>query len=432
MKIKIIMCLLTLSTVTSLPTVSAVELDTDKFPIIDNSNSAEINQNYQDTHPGKLVLHDLFVVSDFLDEFRIPSIALTQNGTLIAAVEKREANGDKASNDIVVRTSSDNGIIWSNEVVVASDQISFNDPNMVVANNGHVYLFFNAFESDKGSVSGNPTNMHIGGVYYVRSEDNGATWTAPDLITDTHPEMPSGYSVSPGKSIVLKNGSDQGKIVLPIRVNHTAEGVTGLTADVDNRAGTMTLNILADNSLSYVFGASNPSAEVNEFQLVEMGSNDKLYYLSRDTDGLSWGETSRTLYSTSYDNGASWNDGSSFGFFTTRTQSGLMRSDHNNETRYYYSTPTGEYAYSKGRHQGYIFESAPQGEGVSWKNSRKTLITDYYFGNSTLVDMGDRVGLIYEFSDDKSGLNIGKVQRIRFLSLTKEFLRTGDNAWEVE
>ena len=124
-----------------------------------------------------------------------------------------------------------------------------------------------------------------------------------------------------------------------------------------------------------------------------MCPGDKLYYLSLDTDGRSWNKTSRTLYSTSNDNGKNWNDNKSFGFFTTRTQSGLLRSNYNNKIRYYYSTPTGEYNYSKGRHEGYIFATTPQGSGITWKNSRKTLITGKYFGNSKLGDMGEGNGL---------------------------------------
>jgi len=399
-------------------------------PLVDNSNSQLINGTYQEEHPGKMVLHDLFFANDFLDEYRIPSIIQTHQGTLIAAAEKREANGDKASNDIVIRTSTDGGYLWSSELTVATDQISFNDPNLFVANNGTVFIFFNAIPSKAGSVIGNPTGMRTGGGYYVYSEDEGANWSDVTLLTTERPADARSYSTSPGQSIVLKNGNHKGQVVMPIRVNYTQSGVTGgLMADVDIRAGTLKLEVHSDNSLSYSFGNTNPNAEVNEFQLVEMGSGDKLYYLSRNTDGFSWNKTSRTLYATSNDNGKNWNDNKSFGFFSTRTQSGLLRSNYNNQIRYYYSTPTGEYNYSKGRHEGYIFVTTPQGGGVTWKNSRKTLITGKYFGNSTLVDMGDRIGLIYEFSDDKTGLNVGKVQRIRFMSLTKDLIHSGENAW---
>ena len=405
------------------------KLATQKYPVINNDNSFYANGSYTVDHPGQMVLFDLFVADDFLDEYRIPSITQTQSGKLIAAIEKREANGDKSSNDIVIRTSTDGGRIWTDEQIVATDQISFNDPNFAVADNGDIYLFFNALESHAGSTIGNPTNMQTGVVYVARSTDDGDTWSTPQVLETSHPEGPRSFTVSPGVSVVLKNGANQGDIILPIRVNHTADGISGLTADVDIRAGTIQLTVDDSGIVKTSFGSTNPDAEVNEYQIAEMGSQDSLYYISRDTDGLSWGETSRTLYSSSYDNGQNWNNNGSFGFFTTRTQSGLLRSDYNSNTRYYYSTPTGEYDYSKARHQGYIFESAAQGEGISWKNSHKVKITDLYFGNSTMVDLGDKIGLIYEFAEDKTGLNVGKVSRIRFMSLSKDYIRNGENAW---
>ena len=372
---------------------------------------------------------DLFVAGDFVDEYRIPSIILTPNGTLIAAAEKRETNGDKSSNDIVVRRSSDGGWSWSAEEVVATANISFNDPNLAIAWNGDVYLFFNALPSQGGSIIGNPDNMAVRVPYYSRSVDDGASWTPPQVLAPSHPEAPSGFVVSPGRSLTLINGENVGELVIPIRVNHTTTSTSGLFDDVDIRAGTIRLQVNNTGITGATFGETNPSAEVDEFQITEMGTQNSLYYMSRDTDGLSWGETSRTRYSVSHDNGVTWNNDSTFGLFTTRTQSGLLRSDYEGETRYYYSTPTGIYDYSKGRHQGYIFETLPQGEGVTWKNSRKVKITDLYFGNSTLVDLGNRIGLIYEFAETIEGLNVGKVERIRFTSLTKEFIRSGENAW---
>ena len=65
--------------------------------------------------------------------FRIPSLIVTQNKTVLAFAEGRVKPSDHAENDIVLKRSIDGGRTWSKLQVVAEDGAnSLNNPQAVV------------------------------------------------------------------------------------------------------------------------------------------------------------------------------------------------------------------------------------------------------------------------------------------------------------
>ena len=115
--------------------------------------------------------------------YRIPAIVTAKNGDLIAAIDERVPScGDlKWSKDIniVVRRSADNGKTWS-KIERAVDfpyGQSASDPSMIVdAKTGDIFLFYNFMNLDK--------EKDIYYFHFVKSTNNGKTWSKPVDITD--------------------------------------------------------------------------------------------------------------------------------------------------------------------------------------------------------------------------------------------------------
>ena len=125
--------------------------------------------------------------------YRIPAMTVADDGSIIAAVDKRYDSHTDIGNghviDIVVRRSTDGGRTWGEPVVVAKGQgtsdnarCGYGDPSLVKGNDGTLYCLFAA--GNIGYFYG------LNRVCLSRSTDNGQTWSTPvdlyeqGLITD--------------------------------------------------------------------------------------------------------------------------------------------------------------------------------------------------------------------------------------------------------
>ncbi len=143
--------------------------------------------------------------------YRIPALAVAKDGTLIAVADKR---GD-ALNDlpntisVVVRRSSDNGDTWSDAVVLAQGDKAtgktYGDPAIVVDRETGAILVL--FVGDKGFWdSRNPVSQRAG-LYYVKSTDNGLTWSDPVRFdSQIYKSNWQGGFVASGSAVQLSSG----------------------------------------------------------------------------------------------------------------------------------------------------------------------------------------------------------------------------------
>ncbi|AVR47132.1 exo-alpha-sialidase [Christiangramia fulva] len=114
--------------------------------------------------------------------FRIPALVTAPNGDLIAAIDERalgcaDLRGSKDIN-IVIRRSQDNGKTWGDieTVVDFPFGVSASDPSMIVdQETGEVFLFYNYMDLE------NEKDIYY--LQFVKSSDNGKTWSKPKDIT---------------------------------------------------------------------------------------------------------------------------------------------------------------------------------------------------------------------------------------------------------
>ena len=162
---------------------------------------------------------------DGYKSFRIPAIIRLPDGKLIAFCEGRvNGPGDFGNNDIVMKSSYDNGVTWSPVQVVAdlgnlqlcnpAPVIDMTDPSFP---DGRIFLFYNSGNNDEGEIlKGNGIKYCV----YKTSVDGGITWSSPvDITSQVHrPYKPSidpefnfreewiYYSNTPGHALKIHSG----------------------------------------------------------------------------------------------------------------------------------------------------------------------------------------------------------------------------------
>ena len=166
---------------------------------------------------------DLFeAATDGYAAYRIPGIAVTANGVVLAYCEARKTNGDWAAIDVMLRRSIDGGKTWEprrqiahfgpkvtkNSVAFAlkkvkAEDVTVNNPVMIADNSPGVVHFLYCVEYAR--------------CFYCRSADDGKSFTDPVEITATfdkfRPEYPwTVIATGPAHGVQLKSG----RLVVPV------------------------------------------------------------------------------------------------------------------------------------------------------------------------------------------------------------------------
>ena len=177
---------------------------------------------------GRLVKTDLFVSGEGgYKLYRIPGIVVTAAGTVLAYCEARRGDsGDWGTIDVMLRRSTDGGKTWHprqrlvhvegdlplNPLAAAQnlDQPGENTVNNPVAivdyEDGSLHFLY---------------CLEYMRCFYMRSRDEGVTWTDPVEITSTFDAFRSEYdwkviAAGPGHGIQLRHGPNRGRLVVPV------------------------------------------------------------------------------------------------------------------------------------------------------------------------------------------------------------------------
>lgn len=158
----------------------------------------------------KLTQVDLFTSGhEGYHTFRIPALAVTTQGTLLAFAEGRKyGRGDAGEIDLVLKRSFDNGVTWQPlQLVVTEVGMTCGNPCPVVdRETGVIWLPF-----CKNLAAGNEDLITQGKaprtVWLTASHDNGTTWTEPVEITaSVKAPTWTWYATGPTHGIQLHSG----------------------------------------------------------------------------------------------------------------------------------------------------------------------------------------------------------------------------------
>ncbi|MCQ9164815.1 exo-alpha-sialidase [Arthrobacter sp. STN4] len=179
-------------------------------------------------------------------QYRIPALAVSTRGTLLAAYDGRP-NLDDLPNpiDLLLRRSTDNGRTWGpqQKVRTGTGLAGFGDPSLLVdTHTGRIFLFHAAgthagfFEAAEG-LEPEDAIQHADLSF---SDDDGATWEHRRLTAMLKREGITGLFAAAGAGIQIHTGSLRGRLVQQFVVLHHGD-IKAASAYSDDHGDTWTL-----------------------------------------------------------------------------------------------------------------------------------------------------------------------------------------------
>ncbi len=140
--------------------------------------------------------------------YRIPGLLVTNQGTVLATAEaRRGGGGDYDNNDVVLRRSTDGGKTWE-------------EPQLIVSHEqygpGPISNFVMLSDSEFGCMHALYCHDYAR-VFYLRSDDDGLIFSEPREITNVFEEFRQDYpwqvvATGPGHGLELRNG----RLIVPV------------------------------------------------------------------------------------------------------------------------------------------------------------------------------------------------------------------------
>ncbi|MDQ1913591.1 sialidase family protein [Paenibacillus sp. GD4] len=226
--------------------------------------------------------------------YRIPSLLVTEKGTVLAFCEARKnGGGDAGDIDLALRRSFDHGITWEPYRIIADlgpDTVG-NPCAVQDRDTGTIWLLLcrNAEDGhEKDILAGRATRE----VLVMKSVDDGETWSEPKDITSSVklPEW-TWYATGPCHAVQLKSG----RLIVPC--NHA------VLQPEEERSGPYTAHVIYsdDHGESWQLGGII-GENTNECTLAEL-ADGTVYMNMRSYHGRN-----RRAVATSKDGGLTWSD----------------------------------------------------------------------------------------------------------------------------
>lgn len=196
--------------------------------------------------------------------YRIPALAVTGKGTVLAFCEGRKNSwGDSGDIDLLVKRSTDNGKTWSNQQVIWDDGSNCcGNPCVVVdRETGTLFLLstWNCGDDHEGAIIAK-TSKDTRRVFVLQSTDDGQTWSKPQEITGTakKPDW-TWYATGPGSGIQIEHGPHKNRLVIPC--DHI---------EAETKHYYSHIIFSDDHGKTWQLGGRTPQHQVNECEVVEL------------------------------------------------------------------------------------------------------------------------------------------------------------------
>ncbi|UUO04608.1 exo-alpha-sialidase [Blastopirellula sp. J2-11] len=159
--------------------------------------------------------------------YRIPGIVVSRSGAILAYCEARKSeSGDWGQIDIVMRRSVDQAKTWSppQKIVDVTGQLAVNpaakSQNLDQLDENTVHNPVAIVDQQTGAIHFLYCIEYMR-CFYMRSDDDGVTWTKPIDITATFDQFRPDYNwqvlaVGPAHGIQLEQGPYSGRLVVPV------------------------------------------------------------------------------------------------------------------------------------------------------------------------------------------------------------------------
>jgi sialidase-1 len=229
--------------------------------------------------------------------YRIPSLAVTTAGTVLAFCEgRKQTRSDTGDIAMLCKRSTDGGRTWSEQRVVWDDlgHTCGNPCPVVDRRTGTTFLWmtWNRGDDHEREII-DLTSKDTRRVYLTRSTDDGLTWSDPIEYTDQlkRPDW-TWYATGPGAGIQVARGPHAGRLVIPC--DHIEAGTQQRYSHVFYSD---------DGGATWALGERTPQPGVNECEVIEL-TNGSLMLNMRNADR----SQTRRKVSVSADGGESWGE----------------------------------------------------------------------------------------------------------------------------
>jgi|GEM_PF-949152 len=196
--------------------------------------------------------------------YRIPSIAVSTHGTILAVCEGRKnSSGDSGDIDLIIKRSEDHGKTWSRQEVIWDDgSNTCGNPCMVAdRETGTIWLlgtWSNGEDTEHEII--NQTAIDTRRIFVLSSSDDGISWSKPVEITEYVKKSAwTWYATGPGSGIQIKNGPFKNRLIIPC--DHI---------EAETKHYYSHIIYSDDKGKTWKLGGRTPEHMVNECQVVEL------------------------------------------------------------------------------------------------------------------------------------------------------------------
>ena len=230
------------------------------------ASPAELSNPHGQAPPLRDARHTIVYTSgrNGYHTFRIPSVIVTSQGTLLAFAEGRQrSQSDSGDIDLVLRRSTDQGRTWGPMQIVWDDHgNTCGNPCAVLdRTTGRVWLLmtWNVGQDREPQVIAQ-TSQDTRRVFVTYSSDDGRTWAKPREITaSVKSQNWTWYATGPGAGIQMEHGPHAGRLVIPC--DHIEAGTRRYYSHIIYSD---------DHGRTWRLGGTTPRPRVNECEVAEL------------------------------------------------------------------------------------------------------------------------------------------------------------------